>query len=128
MNTDVINSIKEKLLVLADERRYSTEGIYFTEVPKLIEEAKGEFALYAPFKKGYNPNVLLVGGISAEFVEAFNDLVQRDEVLEIEPREFMIIMFDQAPMYDLPLVTIRTAKRGKKHCWLPAVLKLKNHN
>jgi hypothetical protein len=100
------------------------EEIYFLELLDFIPQIHGEYAIYAPLKEGYNPNVLLLSGVSVEFIDAFNGLVQENQILEVEPRHIWEALFDGSPIYrDIPVVTIGMAKNGNSHCWMPAVLR-----
>ena len=117
--------MKDKLLSLVDEMG----EVYFTALPELLPECIGEYSIHAPLKKGCNPNVLLLNGVSQGFIDVLNELVQDQQILEIDPRSALIAMIDGCPMYGgIPVATLAKAKRGKKLCWLPAVLRRKVNN
>lgn len=117
--------MKDKLLSLIDEMG----EVYFTDLPELLPECVGEYAIHAQLKEGYNPNVLLLNGVSQDFIEVFNDLVQQQRVLEIDPRGALVAILDGCPMYGgIPVATMAKVKKGKKLCWLPVVLRRKVNN
>ena len=112
--------IREKLMALLARKG----EVWFTEVSKLIPEAKGGYAMYMPMKEGYNPNVLWTGGVNVDFIEVINKDLITDKVIDWKPMHFLALMADGAPMIaNLPLASLRRAK-GKKECWCPAVMYL----
>ena len=110
--------MKKKLLqIIAD-----TYDICLTEIPKMIPESKGEYSAYLPVKNGYNPNILMVGNVSQDFIKLFNELEQSKQIIK-EPCTVMIHLIDGAPVYSLPIVTNTKGMKGKKEHWIPLVIK-----
>jgi hypothetical protein len=111
----------QKILEILKERK----RVNITEFHNLIPESKGEFSMYMPVNPGNNPNILWMGGINNEFTQAINKLMVDEKLIDWEPVDLMIYLWDGSPIYaNIPIVTMRRAK-GKKPCWMPIVLKLK---
>lgn len=99
--------------------------VFLTELPKLMPEIKGEFAIFMPVNKGFNPNILLLHGVTQEFIKVFNKLLVDDKIIEWKREDVFTLMFHGVPIYaGISMATPRRI-RTKKECWLPVSIKLK---
>lgn len=110
--------MKEKLLQIIA----NWGDVCITSLPQMMPEIKGEYAMYTPMKDGYNPNVLMLHGVSQDFIKVFNDLEQ-NKIIEKIPTTLMIVMIDGGGIYDLPIATVSRVKKSKKECWIPLLIK-----
>ena len=113
--------MKNKLIELLKDR----QQINITELPKLIPEIKGEYSMYMPVKKGFNPNILWLAGVSQDFIKVFNSLLIKEKKIEWKPSNLMVFVFDQSPIYSNISIADRKLAKTKKECWLPIAIKLK---
>ena len=112
--------MKMKLLKLLAERK----EIYFTELPELMPEIKGEYSIYMPVKKGINPNILWLEGVTQDFIKVFNELLIEDESIDWEPKNILLLLVDGKPIYgEIPLAGPKIIK-SKKECWMPMSIML----
>ena len=112
--------MKKKIIKILAEKG----EIYFTELKMLIPEIKGKFAIYMPVKDNINPNILLLDGVSSDFIKIFNELFIEKKIYWNAVR-IVDILTSGAPMYSgIPIATMKRAKT-KEHCWLPIKIKLK---
>lgn len=110
--------IKDRIVEILKERG----EVNLTHFFHLIPEIKGEYEMYAPLKEPYNPNIMLISGVSQEFIQAFSDLNQAKEI-EVTPVDIMIFMFDGSPIYHMKLFQKRHFKT-KTVCWQPVSISL----
>ena len=112
--------MKTKLIKLLSERK----EIYFIELPELMPEIKGEFSIYMPVKKGINPNILWLGGVTQDFIKVFNELLIEEKTIDWKPQNIFLLLVDGKPIYgNIPIVEPKMIK-GKKECWLPMSIML----
>ena len=112
--------MKNKIINLLNELGGQVE---ITRIPHLIPEAKGEFSIYLPEIEGFNKNVLILSGVTQEFIRVFGEL-SKDGKTEIKPIHAMMFLASGSPIYKIPLFNKRRMK-GKRECWLPVILKVK---
>ena len=112
--------MKNKLIELLKDR----QQINITELPKLIPEIKGEYSIYMPAKKGLNPNILWLAGVSQDFIKVFNSLLTDEKKIEWEPRGVMFFILDGSPIYtNIPMADSKLIEK-ETECWLPICIKL----
>ena len=112
--------MKKKLLNLLAERK----EIYLTELPELMPEIKGKYSAYMPVKKGVNPNILWLAGVTQDFIKVFSDLLIEDKSIDWKPQDIFFLLVDGKPIYrDIPLAKQKSIK-SKKECWLPVSIML----
>ena len=112
--------MKTKLIDLLTNKK----EIYFTELPHLMPEIKGEYSIYMPVKEGVNPNILWLAGVTQDFIGVFNELFTEEKKIDIEVRGIFLFLADQKPIYtNIPTAKPKSLK-GTKECWLPIVIKL----
>lgn len=113
--------MKDKIIELLKEHN----EINLTDFKNLIPECSGIYAMYMPVVKGYNKNILLIDKVSKEFIETFNYL-RDNKIIEILPANIMTYLFDNSPIYNLPLVDSKN-NRKQTHCWQPTKIKINNN-
>jgi hypothetical protein len=113
--------MKTKILELLK----SKGQINLTDFRMLIPESKGDLAMYLPMKEGYNQNVLISNLVTVEFIEAWNQLVITEMIVDWIPVDIFEYLFCNSPIIVMPLATMRKALKSQKHCFLPTALKLK---
>ena len=112
--------MKKKLLKLLAERK----EIYFTELPELMPEIKGEYSIYMPVNKGINPNILWLAGVTQDFIKVFNELLIEDKSIDWKPQNIFLLLVDGKPIYGgMPIAEPKMIK-SKKECWLPMSIML----
>jgi len=110
--------MKNKILQLLKEQN----EIYLLDLFKIMPEIKGEYAIYMPVQKGFNPNVLWADHVSKEFIEVFNQLFIHDQSIDVIPTSMMDILFYGKTIYaGIPFINKRRAK-SKIKCWMPISL------
>ena len=115
-----MKTMKTKLIDLLTEQK----EIYFTELPHLMPEIKGKYAMYMPVKEGVNPNILWLAGVTQEFIDIFNELFNKEKKIDIEVRGIFLFLADQKPIYTHVPIAKPKSLNGKKECWLPIIIKL----
>lgn len=106
--------MKDRLLKLLEENW----ELYLPELHKLMPEIDGEYAIYMPVKPKYNPNILLCGNVSTEFIDVFNQLTL-EKIITLVPHSIQEILLDSKCIYsNIPLISKKDMK-SKKECWLP---------
>ena len=111
------NNLRNKLLSLLKK-----EEIYLLELPNMLPEIKGEYSICVPSKEGLNPNVLMLHGVTQEFVSVLNELLG-EQLIAYQDKNIMDVLFEGKPMYDMEIASKKTIKT-KKECWLPVSLTL----
>jgi hypothetical protein len=94
--------------------------IPITSIPKELAGADGKYSMYFPVKDGLNKNIILVSGVSEIFIKVLTDLIN-DKVLSFKPCSMIDYAFYGAPIYNLPIATIKSLD-GNKLKWLPLLI------
>ena len=113
--------MKDRIIEILKERG----EVNLTHFFHLIPETKGEYEMYLPVIAGVNPNILLISGVSQEFITAYNQLVIEQKIVEWNPVDIHNYFFDGSPIYEMPIAKKRHAKTQTR-VWLPTSLKLIN--
>jgi hypothetical protein len=86
-----------------------------------IEDAKGDFDFLFPIKGGKKSNILLISGVSKEFIEAINKLIT-NQIITFDLCSFFVVNSDGGEWYDLPLAEGHEKSYKSLH-WLPLLIK-----
>jgi hypothetical protein len=115
--------VQDKIIELVSER----ERVFLTEIPRLIPEIEGEFAMYMSVVDGINPNILWVSGVIEDFPEILHELLVNGDKIRWQPADLQEMLFNSKPIYTkIPIATLKMAKT-KKECWLPVeIVKVSN--
>lgn len=108
----------EKLII---ELLRKENDLSVTSIPNRIEGAKGDYDFYFPAKGIENSNILLVAGVSKEFITAMANLITA-KVLTFEQCSVFVVSFDGGDIYDLPIVKSHKLEYKTPH-WLPLLIK-----
>ena len=96
-----------------------------TDIAKKLPQIKGEFAIYMPVKKGINPNIFWMNGVSKDFITVFNNLLITKKLLQWQPEHLFTFIYLQAPIYSAKQLTNEKQLKTKEELWLPISITLK---
>lgn len=86
-----------------------------------LEGATGDYNYYYPREDGKDSNILLVEGVSVEFLDAIREL-HEEEILETIRTNPLIVAHDSGHYYRLK-VALDVRRTYKKLRWLPVIIK-----
>jgi hypothetical protein len=97
--------------------------INLTDLQKYIPEIKGEYSIYLPTNEGMNKNILLLDGVSKDFIECYNKLL-KENVCEMIPVNIIDFLFMGSGVYSLRLFK-KNLMYKQTECWQPTAIKIK---
>jgi hypothetical protein len=98
--------------------------IALTALKNQIPGAKGDYEYHFPVKGIKESNILLVSGVSEEFIEAIGSLIN-DEILGFDICDPYVVMHDSGDIYNIPIVNSNKKSYKTLH-WLPIIIKKGN--
>jgi hypothetical protein len=97
--------------------------ISLTSLKNKVEGCQGELNFFASTPQGESLNLLLVSGVSENFILSFNELLS-EKIISIYPTNLLVVGWDGGEIYDLPIPKkINKNKPFKKTHWFPVLVK-----
>lgn len=117
-----MNDLERKIYDLVRENG----ELYLLDLFDLLPEIKGEFAYcFPPKDERHNKNIIIANSVSKDFISAMQNLILNKKVKFRVLQWWEVLIYAAgSSAYNLPIVTERRLKQGKKDCWMPMVLHL----
>ena len=119
MEQIIINQMRNRIIEIVNQ----FSDISITGFKNQMPEIHGDLDFIFPVKNVENSNILLVSGVNEQFIKTIIDLIN-EEISMFQPCDPLVVAYDSAEMYKLPLARPTKGFKGYKSThWLPLLIK-----